>query len=49
MTSLREALASIWEALNPAEPSAKYLSIFLGTAVILFFLSYWLGQALAAG
>lgn len=48
MTSLQEALASIWDALNPVEPSTKYLAIFMGAAVILFFLSYWLGQALAA-
>ena len=48
MRSLQEALASMWEALNPTEPSPKYLAVFMGTAAVLFFLAYWLGPALAA-
>lgn len=36
MRSLRDTLASAWEALNPAEPSPSYLATFMAVAAILF-------------
>lgn len=46
MRSLQETLASVWEALNPSEPTPKYLVLFMGTAIVLFALAYLIGQAL---
>jgi len=48
LRSLQEKLASIWEALNPPEPTPKYLATFMGTVIVLFTAAYLIGQALAA-
>ena len=48
MRSLQEALASMWETLNPTEPSPKYLAVFMGSAAVLFLLAIWVGHVLAA-
>lgn len=43
MRSLQEALSNAWQALNPAEPTPKYLAIFMGTAIVLFVIAYLIG------
>ena len=48
MRSLQETLASVWETLNPSEPTPKYLATFMGTVIVLFAAAYLIGQALAA-
>jgi len=47
MRSLQETLAAVWAALNPAEPTPRYLAFFMGAAVALFVAAYLVGQAVA--
>ena len=43
MKSLQNAIASAWQALNPSEPSPKYLAVFMGSAILLFVAAYLIG------
>jgi hypothetical protein len=44
MRTLQEALANAWSALNPNEPSPRYLATFLAIAATLIFAALLVGQ-----
>lgn len=44
MRNLREALASVWATVNPAEPGPGYLTTFLSIAALLIVVALLIGQ-----
>jgi hypothetical protein len=44
MPSIREACVSLWNDLNPPEPTARYLAKFFAVAVVLFAIAFLIGH-----
>lgn len=44
MRNVQEVLASVWKAMNPAEPTPTYLVTFMAFAAVAMFLAILVGQ-----
>lgn len=44
MRPLRQAVAALWDHLNPSEPSPHFLAIFMIGALAVFALGILIGQ-----
>lgn len=44
MTRLHSAITTLWDFLNPSEPSTLYLAGFLAFAVTTFAVGYLIGH-----
>ena len=45
MRSFRDAVAAVWDRLNPSEPGPHFLATLFGAAMVLFLIAYLIGQA----
>lgn len=44
MTRLHSAITTLWDFLNPSEPTVVYLAGFLAFAIATFVAGYMIGQ-----
>ncbi len=44
MRSLRQAFHSLWDHLNPSEPSPYFLATFFASAMLLFAIAILIGH-----
>lgn len=44
MTRIGDLAASLWQRLNPSEPSKRHLVAFYVFAILVFALGIWIGH-----